>query len=270
MMGKKKHSPPTRAAKPFIRGKMIDRTMPGAAAKFFGLTLLMVFVYLMSMMLASLESQLLNIVISAAILLTTWLIFGQMGQSSGADAVSQGEILYARREKGRPVETWESELCYHPLKGLLTALIGSIPLVAVCAVLACIAQRQMTSIGILPEWVSGFEGRQEIAQGLSYYHQEVQLTLETALRPIVRVVVMPWQNIFGTENRDAMLLLERLSPVLTLLPALSYGVGYAMGTREHAAKHANVALGKKNLQKKQYRERMARQKAAQRSSDTLN
>lgn len=269
-MQKKKHPRAQRVVKPFIRGRMIDRTTLGSAAKYFLITLLMLFVYLMSMITASMEAQLLNIIINAAILLTTWLIFWQSGLKSGADAVSQGEILYQRREKGRPVEAWEAEMCYHPLKGLVSALIGSVPLMAVCIVLACIAQRQMTSIGMLPEWVTTFEARQEIAAGTSYYHQAITPTLETVLRPIVRVAVMPWQTLFGPENRDAMLTLERLSPVLTMIPALCYGAGYALGTEERAARHGNVALGKKNLQKKQRKEQRARQRAANSGSESLN
>lgn len=269
-MQKKKQQKPERVVKPFIRGKMIDRTLPGGALKFFAFTALMMFVYFMSLIVSSIDSRALSIVINAAILLTTWLIFWQSGQASGADAVSQGEIMYQRREKGRPVEAWEEEMCYHPLKGLIIALVGSIPLVAICTVLACIAQRQMTSIGVLPSWVSAFEARQEIAGGLLYYHQEATLSLEAVLRLLVRVAIMPWQCIVGPDNKDAMLVLERLSPVLSLIPAVVYGVGYFFGTEVRAAVHGNIALGKKKLQKKQRRERKARQQAAHRGPEQLN
>lgn len=269
-MQKKKQQKPERVVKPYIRGKMIDRTLPGGALKFFAFTVLMMFVYFMSLIVSSIDSRVLSIVINAAILFTTWMIFWQSGLASGADAVSQGEIMYQRREKGRPVADWEEEMCYHPLKGLIIALIGSIPLVAVCAVLACIAQRQMTTIGVLPSWVNAFEARQEIGGGLLYYHQDVGLTLEAVLRLLVRVAVMPWQCIVGPDNKDAMLLLERVSPLLSLIPALVYGAGYFFGTEVRAAVHGNIALGKKKLQKKQRRERKARQQAAHSGPDQLN
>jgi len=257
---KKKNTKPQRVTKPFIRGKMIDRTLPGGALKFFAFTLLMLFVYFMSMIVASVEIEFLNVLINAAILLTSWLIFWQSGMSSGADAVNQGEIMYARREKGRPVADWEADLCYHPLKGFIIALVGSIPLILCAVLLAVTAQRQMTPLGVLPTWVSTFESRPEIGNALSYYHQEASLTLEAVMRIIVHVAIMPILSIAGVENKDVVLLLERLSPLFCVIPAVVYGVGYAMGTEERAAVHTNVALGKKNLRKKQQRERRQRQK----------
>lgn len=259
-----------KVSKPFIQGKMIDRTLPGGALKFFAFTALMMFVYFMSIIVASMESQLLNIVINAAILVTTWLIFWQSGMASGADAVTQGEIMYQRREKGRPVADWEADLCYHPLKGFIIALVGSIPLLAASVILACIAQRQMTTIGVLPNWLGTFESRQEIGGALAYYHQEAKLTLESILRIVIHVATMPYVSLLGAENKDMMLLLERISPVLNLLPAVVYGLGYAMGTQERVAVHTNIALGKKKARKKQAKERKARQQQTRRGPEQLN
>lgn len=262
-----------KVVKPFLRGRMIDRTLPGGALKFFFFMMLMVFVYFMSIIVSSVESRFLTVVINVAIVLTTWMIFWQSGMASGADAVSQGEIMYQRREKGRPVAAWEEEMCYHPLKGFIIALFGSIPLFICCLILALVAKKQMTTIGVLPNWVAGFEGRQEIGGALSYYHQEAHLTLEGVLRVVVHVAVMPFISIVGPENRDAILLLERLSPVITLIPAVVYGVGYACGTQERAAVHSNIALGKKKQQQKQRKEqraRRARQQAKQHGPEQLN
>ena len=61
-----------RIQKPFLRGRMIDRGLPGGALKFFGSTLLMVFVYFISMVVA--DSGTLSVIFSAAILLVTWLV----------------------------------------------------------------------------------------------------------------------------------------------------------------------------------------------------
>lgn len=256
--------------KPYLTGKMIDRATPGAALKFFGFMVLMIFVYFMSIVVSAVESRFLTILINGAILCTTWLIFWQSGLTAGADAVSQGEIMFQRREKGRPVADWEEEQCFHPLKGLCVALIGSLPVIVCCAVLAVIAQRQMTGLGVLPGWVGAFESRPEIGPALSYYHQEAKLTLEAVLRIIDHMVIMPWISIVGTDNNDVTLLLERISPLLALIPAVCYGVGYTMGTQERAAVHGNIALGKKKQKKKQAKERKARQQAARRGPEQLN
>ncbi len=259
-----------KVSKPYLTGKVVDRTLPGSAAKYFGFMVLMIFVYFMSLIVSSVDSRALSVLINVAILLTTWMIFWQSGMHSGADAVTQGEIMFQRREKGRPVADWEEEQCYHPLKGFIVALVGSLPLLICCVILAIIARREMTTIGILPEWVASFEGRPEIGGALAYYHEEAALTLEAVMRIAVRVAIMPWVSLAGTENKDLLLLVERISPLLTLIPAVVYGVGYALGTQERVAVHSNIALGKKKQQKKQRKERRARQKAKRGGSEQLN
>ena len=266
MQVRKKNQKPERVTKPFIRGKMIDRTLPGASLKFFAFTMMMLFLYFMSMVITSMGMQFLVVVINAAILFTTWLIFWQSGLASGTDAVSQGEIMYQRREKGRPVADWEAEQCYHPLKGLIIALVGSIPLLVCSIILAVVAEKQMTAIGVLPSWVSAYEGRPEIGGALSYYHQQTPLELETVMRVIIHVATMPYISIVGADNWDAVLVLERISPLLNLMPALSYGVGYIFGTQERAAVHGNIALGKKKQRQKQQKELRARKRRAQQGS----
>ncbi|MBQ2953092.1 MAG: hypothetical protein IJE07_06000 [Clostridia bacterium] len=265
-----KHEKIEKVSKPYLQGRMVDRTLPLAALKFFGSMALMIFVYFMSMIVSSVESPFLVIVINVAILLTTWLIFWQSGLASGADAVSQGEIMYQRREKGRPVADWEQQQCYHPLKGYIAALLGALPLIICCVVFACIAKREMTSMGVLPNWVGSFESRPEIGGALSYYHQEAKMTVESILRIGVRVAIMPWISIAGAENKDTVLLLERLSPLMMLIPVVVYGTGYMLGTQERIAVHSNIALGKKRMAKKQARERRARRQAAHNGPEQLN
>ena len=112
--------------------------------------------------------------------------------------------------------------------------------------------------------------RPEIAGGLQVYRQEVALELEVVMRIIVHVILAPWVNIVGAENKDAILLLERLGPVLTLIPAAVYGVGYTFGKMQRALVHGNIALGKQKQQKKQRREQRARKKAAGSGPNQLN
>ena len=83
MQGKKKQKI-EKVTKPYLRGRIVDRTLPGGALKFFFFTALMTFVYFMSLIVASVESRFLSVVINLAILGTTWLIFWQSGLASGA------------------------------------------------------------------------------------------------------------------------------------------------------------------------------------------
>lgn len=259
-----------KVTKPYLKGSVYDRTTLPGALKFFGGTVVLCFVFLILGVMMNLESQWLNALINLAILLATFLFFQQIGMGSGADAVSQGEIMFAREEKSRPVADWERSLCFHPLKGLLSALIGSLPLFLCSLILALIAQRQMTTLGTLPSWLSGIESREEIGAALTYYHEAGSMSLESVLRLIVRMATMPYVNLVGAANKDGMLLLERISPILNLLPALAYGLGYIGGISVRTNVHTNIALGKKKAKRKQAKERRARQQQAHRGPEQLN
>lgn len=250
-----------KVTKPYLKGDVFDRTTLPGALKFFAGTVGMAVGFLLICLMMSWEQQWLNVTVNLAIAVVIYLLFAQIGMNSGADAVNQGEIMFAREEKGRPVADWERKLCFHPLKGLLSALIGSVPLVLCSVVLACIAQRQMTGLGALPSWVTGYEVRPEIGNALAIYHETAGMTLETVLRLIVRMATMPYVNIVGADNKDAMLLLERLSPLVNLLPAIAYGLGYMNGVSVRSSVHTNIALGKKKAKRKQAKERRARRQA---------
>lgn len=258
-----------KVSKPYLTGDIIDRTTIPGALKFFLGTVVMTILFLILGVMMSWETKWLNIAVNAFIVLAVYLFFHQIGMGAGTDAVSQGEIMYGRQEKDRPVADWERSMCYHPLKGLVSALIGSIPLVLCSLVLAIIAQRQVSNIGALPSWVSGIEGREEIGAALAFYHETSSMSLESALRLVIRMSTMPFVNMIGAADKDGMLLLERISPVLNLLPAIAYGVGYTSGVGVRASIHTNIALGKRKARRKQAKERRARQQT-RRSPEQLN
>lgn len=250
-----------KVTKPYLKGAIFDRTSPMGALRVFGGTVAMTFGYTLVFMFLSFDQKWLTITISLFIALAMYLMFFQFGMTTGASAVNQGEIMFSRQQKDRPVAPWERELCYHPFKGMLYALLGSLPLIVCSIVFACIAQRQMTSLGVLPSWLGGFESRQEIGGALAVYHQSESLSLEAVLRIIVRMSTMPFVSIIGAENKDAMLTLERCTPLLNMLPAIWYGLGYMNGVSVRTAEHTNIALGKKKLKRKQAKERRARRQA---------
>lgn len=267
---KKKKPQIEKVTKPYLKGDMYDRTTLPGALKFFAGTIVMAVLFLILGVMMNLENQMINIALNVMILIAAYMFFYQTGLGSGADAVNQGEIMYARQEKGRPVADWERKLCFHPCKGFLSALIGSIPLVLCSAILACIAQRQVSNLGALPSWVSGIEGREEIGNALAYYHESGSMTLEAILRLVIRMTTMPFVNIVGAGDKEGMLLLERVSPLLNLLPAAAYGFGYLGGVGVRTNVHTNIALGKKKAMRKQAKERRARKQQVRRGPEQLN
>lgn len=268
-MDMKKKQNIQKVSKPYLTGDIFDRSTLVRTLKFFCGTLAMAVGFLVLGVMMNFGAQWINVLINVAIVLGVYLFFNQMGMSTGAEAVNQGEIMYARQEKGRPVAAWERSMCYHPLKGFTAAVLGSLPLVVCSVVLACIAQRQVSGLGALPSWLSGLEGRPEIGDALAYYHETGSMSLEGALRLLIRMSTMPFVNMIGATDKDGMLLLERLSPVLNLLPALFYGVGYMQGVSVRTSVHTNIALGKKKARRKQAKERRARQQT-RRGPEQLN
>lgn len=250
-----------KVSKPFMRGDATDSTTLGVAIKFFFGTLGMTVAFLIMGMMMNWNNQLLSIAINSCVILAMLLIFHQTGAATGADAVNQGEIMLAREAKGRPVEPWERKHCYHPLKGFIAALIGSLPLLICAIILACTAKVQVSNLGTLPSWLGSLESRQEIGNALAFYHEKGSMSLEGSMRLVIRMATMPYVNMVGANNKEGLLLLERISPILMLLPAAAYGLGYAMGTSVRTAVHTNIALGKKKIKRKQQKERRARQSA---------
>ena len=118
----------------------------------------------------------------------------------------------------------EIRACYHPLKGFLTALIGSLPLLIAATVLACTAQRQMTSIGALPTWVSSMMDNVDNGAALAVYAQDGGVAGMTILRIVIRTCILPAVNIVGATNSDAMLRLEQFSPLLCCLPMIAWAI----------------------------------------------
>lgn len=258
-----------KVTKPYMKGAPTDRTTLTGALKFFFAMVAMTIAFLLIGVMMNWDNHALSLLFNGAIILGVWVIFHQTGANAGADAVNQGEIMLARQEKGRPVADWEARLCYHPLKGMISALLGAAPLVLISLVLACIAQRQVSNLGALPSWLGSIEGRPEIGAPLAYYHDAGTLSLEGLLRLIVRMSTMPYVNMMGAADKDAMLLLERLSPVLNVIPAIAYGLGYMSGTSIRSAVHTNIALGKKKAKRRQAKERRQRQQI-RRGPEQLN
>lgn len=255
---KKKPSNAKPVGKPFLRGTALDTSCVGGALKFCLYLVMMGIAFLFIGAVLSFDSFALRVIINGALILLMLMILFQAGSVSGTVAVNAGELAYQRKESGRMLNQAEINACYHPVKGFLTALIGSIPLIAAATALALRAQRQMTSIGALPSWVTALQGDVDTGAGLALYAQRDSLTAEMILRLIIRSCLMPVVSIIGANNKDAMLLMEQLSPLLCCLPMIAYGLGYTQGVRVRAMVHANIALGKKKAKKKANKERKAR------------
>lgn len=247
--------------KPFLRGNAVDGTTLVSAVKVFFSLLGLVLANLLLGTLAMWDIQWLNILFNCALLLVVYGVYYQNGMGKGTAAVNQGEILLQRRETGRNVSAKEQAGCFHPAKGFLIGLIGLAPALVCCVLLACVAQKQYTGLGALPSWISSLQRQSETAGALAMYNQVSTMDMESGLRVIVRLLIMPFVNMVGSDNRDGLLLLERLSVLPMLLPGISYGIGYLQGVKVRTQVHTDIAMGKRKRARKDKKRRQSRAKA---------
>lgn len=266
----KKKKPVQLVSKPYLKGEPLDKSC-GKTCLFFCLSTFGSMLGLLlvgGMMMWS--NQLLLIGSNVLLLLCVYAIYFYSGASKGTVAVNAGEILYNRREKGLSVDETERRACYHRAKGFLIGLVGSIPVFVCAVVLACTAQRQLTGYGVLPGWTSGILSQADVGNALAYYQIGEALTLTDVLRMMIRMMLMPLVNLIGAENQDGLLLLERFSPLLVLLPAMSYGIGYTRGVAVRAKVHTDIAQSKRRARKKQQKQQKQRQPRQPKGPEQLN
>ena len=71
-------------------------------------------------------------------------------------------------------------------------------------------------------------------------------------------MVMPFVNIAGAGNKAGILLIERLSPLILLLPAASYGTGYLTGRNIRTQVHTAISTNDRKRIRRENRRRAAR------------
>ena len=254
----KGNKPAEKVTKPYLTGSVTDENTLRNILKLFGT---MILVFLMTFIVCLMTSVVDGFIRGAFCMLVEALvlfILYNAGAAKGAEAVARGEILYQRKEKGVEFTPAEQRLSFHPAKGYFTAFCALIPFILCAVVLALTARKQMTGIGALPSWTEAFLRRSEIGDALATYTNVVPVTLTDILRMIVRIAVMPFVSMVGTSGSDRMLLLERLSPVLLLLPAAAYGTGYLAGRGVRTRIHSEIAENRKIRAKKERKARKAR------------
>lgn len=253
---KKKTAP---VKKPYLTGKPFDNTCVKSVAAVFGGMLIMLFGYTLLGSMMMWDHPLLRYGANALLLGCGYMLFYYSGTSRGTAAVNQGEIMYQRRETGRQVPESELARSFHPLKGFIIGLLGTLPLVICGIVLALTAKRQMTTAGALPTWIATIN-RPEIKDALTAYTQRAPMETSTVLRLIIRMGLIPLVNIIGADNADGLLLMERLSGLLMLLPGMFYGAGYLRGVAVRTMVHTNIAEGKRKQAQKAKKAQKARKK----------
>lgn len=254
---------PKIVTKPYLQGRMLDQHLLSGSLKFLGAQAMMAFLFLLLSTLLMVSNRVLSLILNGVILCACYLLFYNSGAGKGEADVTLGETLYMRRENGHTVTQEETRGCYHKLKGFARGFVGTLPLLVCAILLACTAQAQMTGLSSLPSWLTTYENRAEIGDALAYYHAAEGMGLEGIMRIVIRMCIMPMVSMVGTSNTQGLLLLERLSPVAVLLPAVAYGLGYTQGPKLRTKVHTNIAS---NDRKRVKREKKQQQERAKRNT----
>ena len=196
--------------------------------------------------------NILMILVCAAIL---YMNAAKLGESEVAFA----EIALARQNAGKTIDKKDRERCFHPLKGVFIALIAAIPLLLLAVPHALTSVKRVYSLQLLPNWVSGYANQSEISVPLSYYQQQTSITALDILHMIVRILIFPFVNIATTDNADALLFVDRLSPLLVLCPLLGYPLGYLTGPRARAMVHGDISTSNSRHQRRKLKAQKRRQ-----------
>ena len=255
MADKKKSNEP---AKPFWTGSITDESTLRRVMKFFGSLLLVAFMTFIVCSMTSFSSVVLRIAVNAAIELLILIIFFYKGMEYGTDGVARGEIIYQHIQKGQEVSAGEKKIPFNRYKGFITGIAGSSLLFILAVLLAITAEKTMTGAGVLPSWTDAYLRRSEISGALISYSVSNPIHLTDIIRIIIRLTIMPLVSMAGSENKSVLLIIERISPLIELLPAIAYGTGYLQGPAKRKQIHMEIEQNRRKRISREKRERKAR------------
>lgn len=257
-MTNKGKKPATPVTKPFLTGTAKDGNTFKNALRLFGTIVIVAVMSFLVCSMTAFDSVILRALINASIIILTMYIYYNSGTQLGTEDVTRGEILYNRQERNQPISESERRLCFHSAKGFIIGLLAIIPFFLLALALALTAQAVKTGAGVLPSWMESYLRRGEIGGALVSYTQPEAMGFVDILRIAVRLAIMPWVSIVGNADRSGMLLLERLSPLVMLLPAVAYGFGYLSGKSVRTRVHTEIAENARRRRRKEIRARKAR------------
>lgn len=227
----------------------------GIAGKMVVIAIVLVVLGLMSSALQGIESMLWRSVISAVMIFAVLAYFFSEGLAKGAfDAANSRQIAKLEKD-GHAISANMDASCYHPLKVVAgLALFFAVPL-ALAAYLAVITKPYTYALQDLPTWMSAnYAMREDVFAPLSAYTHMQAVSASEWVRVIVRLLIMPYINLFEDPMRMVQLI-DRLSPVMMLSYPLSYFVGYLFGPRSDAKLKTQQKKAKRAAVRKQQKKK---------------
>ena len=113
----------------------------------------------------------------------------------------------------------------------------------------------MTEAGTLPSWMESYTHRSDIGSALISYTQPTAMTAVEFVRAMVRITILPYVNLVTSANKAGILMLERLSPLIILLPTAAYGTGYLTGKNVRTQIHTAISANEQKRFRKETKRR---------------
>lgn len=256
MQAKKKKNPTV--YKPYHKGKPWVKSNLKNALKVFAYFLFFTILYVVVGSSLSIDNDLIRVAANVLVLVVCGGVLYTNGANMGNSDVSLGEIVYSRLQAGKPVSEKDKTNSFHPARGFIVFALAILPILLITIPCALTAEKQVYALQNLPDWVESYQGHDEIYAALDYYRVSGSVGLMDVLKMITRLLVYPYICMTGTRNLDLMLLIDRLSPVLAVLPGIAYGVGYLTGPYTRARVHGDIARNIKKQKRKEKKQLQAK------------
>ena len=248
MQGKMKKQ--ARVFKPYHTGKIWDGNTLKRGLRLFAMTFAVSLMYLLIATALSFDIPVLRVVLNLLLIFAVVSMYYFSGTRDGFDDAFAGEIVHQHLQNGVEEPQKNKDRCFNKVKGVVTGACACLIPFLVALVYALLAKKAEYVLQPLPSWTSPYLTEEGIGAALSYYGQSRSPGVSDILRVIVRVMILPWVNIVGTGNASNLLTLDRLSPLIMLLPMFSYGLGYLQGPKQRAMIHGNIARSNKRRNRK--------------------
>ncbi len=255
--------------KPYTKGNVFDSAALKRSLRVMAYFFMFAFLYLIVGSTMQFDNMFLRVLMNLLMVLVCAAVVYMDGARLGENEVAFGEIAYTRQQTGKEVGEKDIMRCYHPLKGVTIALAAAVPVLLLTLPHAVTAVKQVYVLQRLPKWVSGYSNQAEVMAPLQYYSQEVQVTVLDILRMISRILIFPFANIATVDNADALLVMDRLSPLLACLPLIGFPLGYLTGPRARAMVHGDISSSNKRVQRKKKKAAKARQARDARKNELI-
>lgn len=245
------------APKPVLLGRAVSLLAARRGLEVLAYLLVYAVLYFFLGQLLVMDARWLRTLLNLAALGGLYYLMFHEGIGTGEGDAAFAEIAMSRSQAGKQASTADLARCYHPGKGFFTAFVGALPLLLLSLIHALTAVREHVGLGALPSWLSAYELRADISLALSYYHESAALTIREVLRLAVRLLVFPYVNLLGAGGADALLAVDRISPLLVLIAPTFYAAGYLQGPRRRAMIHSGIQEGNRKAERRRGKPRDA-------------